>query len=408
MILDIKPVQTGGIEIPEVEFRLNDIYLYVDQIDTLFNWLCAKWEDENPEIFQNKDREILKSEFKQPLLKLKESKFLDKIPMEGYDSIMALYIKIMGTAQTSFPRAYELLNKFFYPKFADDQDKELYGKQHLEVYQPEIENIVNWARSVKGYQVYTIESGMFGGKSTLSFEAIKRLEAEGIKVFTCVGLPQEELMSRNHPEKMKCRRVTETSLNNPYEDAEGNLKPSIKDQMTEFAKENPNGVVYLDEFSFMAESVHEDFRAHVENLGLKLLQTGLSHDALNRPLSLATRYFKYGVSDRTFQCRSFVKNDNGAMVGTRTMRFFILENGQPMPDFAACGGIIIEGATPSILYYPVGEGDHVANVLVNHPALGRAQAVPFYGDKQKHQENFTNVIFVHDRDVAVMKEEEML
>lgn len=406
---------SNTIKSPEISQKLNPrkmaIGAAIRNIVMKFFEKEREWQENNNELFKRgDDANKFQERFKTPLINLFKSGYIDNIPETGLESILAIYRRILEISDRDFPRALELLDKYFYPKFANKSDREIYGQKHKEIYEDVITDIVNWVEQVKGHELYTIVSGMFGGKSTLAFEAIAQLENKGYKVFKCVGLPQQKLMSRNHPEKIECKGVTRETLNTSYsigKDSEGNeiWSKSIKDQLIDFAKHNPYGLIYLDEFSFMEEDVLDEFIAFAKQLDLKVLQTGLSHDALNRPLKPASKYFNLRNSNKIYQCRSFVKNDNGKMVGKRTMRFFKLENSQYLPDFGACRHIVLEGQTPSIVYYPVREEDHPAEILEDSQELDSVWNIEFTAEAQNA---FTERLIADDLQTAANLEEKFL
>lgn len=192
-----------------------------------------------------------------------------------------------------------------------------YTQRHQEEYK-ELSNEL----SKENWEVLVIGSGMFGGKSTLSFFILDKFEEQGYTPIVCMAdvMAEDEnfVTARSYPgeEEDKIRKAIrygeKENTNAEFLDQEGPL------------------IVLLDEFSFyenpntvtkLVDKIRKKNKDRDKNDKIKLILTGLNTNCLGQTLGIFTNLDRYIGEHKEVFCKSFVHTINNEQVGDSTIRY---------------------------------------------------------------------------------------
>jgi thymidine kinase len=158
------------------------------------------------------------------------------------------------------------------------------------------------------WDVLVIGSGMFGGKSTLSFEILDRYKERGYDPLVLIAdvMPEDYVTARSYQGENKKR---------------GAIKYPLQSELLEKSIQN-SSVILLDEFSFLPDikplkGLLEYTKAH----DIKIVLTGLDTNYLGEPLET----YRKTVENSNYKIqnlKSFIPSiDSEVPIGTHTIRY---------------------------------------------------------------------------------------
>ena len=165
----------------------------------------------------------------------------------------------------------------------------------------------------KSWAVLVEKSGMFGGKTSLSFELADSLEQMGysVKIFIADRMGEDFITGRSYQKGSKERKATRY----------GNTFRKIKLPPKEYFVRDENGklrkvhndkrAVILDEFSFLDEKDIKRFVQKCRRENVKVILTGLNRNYLGETLAPFKNLHSIIGNYKEVECKSFVPGIDG-------------------------------------------------------------------------------------------------
>lgn len=262
----------------------------------------------------------------------------------------------------------EVMEVVFHPSEPSQERLEVYKRRHREMYEKRSFAVADILDSDS--DIVILRSGMYGGKSTLATETLKRLGERGYtnSVIIAGVLGDDFTTARCYDGDegiLEAQMVLPDTIEN------------IKAQLLSDRGENERHVVYFDEFSFVEEGLVQEIVDFCSVQNIKLIMAGLDTDYLGRELPTMSRFCE---GDRTHieYCRSFTIHqgdyESEDPIGSHTARYVRLPEGGYVIDVASFP-LAVSKEKPFILYIPVALRHHMRGVLsdvesgVNHPII---------------------------------------
>jgi hypothetical protein len=256
----------------------------------------------------------------------------------------------------------EVMEVIFYPSEPSNERLEVYKARHREMYEIRSVDIADELEA--NSDIVILRSGMYGGKSTLATETLKRLEERGYTNSVIIaGILGDDFTTA------RCYDGDDGVL-----EAEMVLKDTIESIKTNILSDkgdNENHVVYFDEFSFEDGNLVQEIVDFCGERNIKLIMAGLDTDYLGRELPTMTRFCQ---SEKTHieYCNSFTIHqddyENGDPIGSHTARYVRLPEGGYVLDVASFP-LAVSKTEEFVLYIPVAFKHHMRGVLSGQDEL---------------------------------------
>lgn len=206
---------------------------------------------------------------------------------------------------------------------------ELFGKRHKEHYKPkakffsqEIE--YGFQEDQEPYSLI-IESGMYGGKTTLAILIKDELELNPNNcVITCISTAMAE-------DFLTARSISSKPI--PAERFGPNKYEALKDKIRENQAEGKNVTLLLDEFSFLFGKdldMLEDFHQYCKANNVAVIFLGLNKGYTGLPLEIFTRENSNILQSEKYECKAFIpekdNHKNSPPSGKYTTRYVRIGN----------------------------------------------------------------------------------
>lgn len=211
-----------------------------------------------------------------------------------------------------------------------------YTQRHCEIYSKKSEEIFeNFPRCL------ILSSGMFGGKTTLSFLLCEKFEREGKRVEMLIAdvVGEDYITARSYrgSQKKSAKRFGHLT---EYKKTIENLSESEVD------------VILLDEFSFLDVKIIEDLQEMCFANDKKLILTGLSSSYLGKLLPAFEEGSKILKNAQIEECFSFVPGFcEQEPLGRNTVRYLRINNNWVL-DFGLLPLVISKEKTHIVHYTP--------------------------------------------------------
>ncbi len=218
-----------------------------------------------------------------------------------------------------------------------------YTRKHYEIYSIKADKILKNLP-----QCLVLSSGMFGGKTTLSFLICEKLQKEGKKVEMLIA----DVVGENYITARSSKRFQ---------------KKSAKrfGQLTKYKKTIENlaakdiDVILLDEFSFLDIKIIQDLQEMCLSSGKTLILTGLSSSYLGEPLPVFKEKSNIFENAQIEECFSFVPGFcEEEPLGRNTIRYLKI-NGKWVLDFGLLP-LIVSKEKAHIVHYAPAMYEHTA------------------------------------------------
>jgi len=246
------------------------------------------------------------------------------------------------------------------PENLDVSEEKIAGftAKHYEIYSNQAETILS--KPLPSSLV--LSSGMFGGKTTLSFFLLDGLVNQKKKVEFLIAdvLGENFVTARSYKEGDKRGKKCDATRFGFMTDYELTL---------ERLANNGTEVVFLDEFSFLNVEIVEELQEMCQATGKNLILTGLNSSYLGMPLPAFHEDSKILKNSHEEKCYSFVcgfRDDEP--LGTSTIRYVNL-NDRWVLDVGLLP-LVVSKEKVKIVRYAPGMQEHTAvHNLQNHPYL---------------------------------------
>ncbi len=234
-----------------------------------------------------------------------------------------------------------------------EEKRDYYIKKHLEIYSKQAERIVQDLPSS-----VVLSSGMFGGKTTLSFLILDELVKQGKKTELLIA----DLVGENY--------ITARS----YKD--GRKSDAVRfgkvvgyEEKIEFLKESDVDVLLLDEFAFLDLDVVIELQEMCFQKGKNLILTGLNANYLGQVLPAFSENSPIIKNSRIEECYSFVPGFcDEKPLGTSTIRYVNL-GGSWILDVGLLPLVVSKELTHVVKYAPAMKEHTAAHIFQNYPDL---------------------------------------
>jgi thymidine kinase len=158
------------------------------------------------------------------------------------------------------------------------------------------------------WDVLVIGSGMFGGKSTLSFEILDRYKEQGYDPLVLIAdvMPEHYVTARSYQGKRRKR---------------GAIKYPLQKELLDKPIQKPS-IILLDEFSFLSdiESLN-NLLEYTKTHNIKIVLTGLDTNYLGEPLETYRKIVE-NSNYKIQNLKSFIPSiDSETPIGTHTIRY---------------------------------------------------------------------------------------
>ena len=241
-----------------------------------------------------------------------------------------------------------------------------YRETHAHIYKDEASL---WIKEKP--QVTIIQSGMFGGKTTLAFNLEDRLKGEGLHVTNLIAyvMGEDYVTGRSYSTDQSKNRRRAIKFGNPE---------TSKDDIAKLMMANSDYFV-LDEFSFLPDMqvVQALIQACLKN-GKGLILTGLDTNYLGYPLPpfQETGFVKNLPSAKRLYCKSFVPGIcEEEPLGTNTIRYAYI-NGKWILDIGIYPTVVSKEHSRIVRYAPAMKSQTASHVFRNNPHLLSAILYP--------------------------------
>jgi thymidine kinase len=272
-----------------------------------------------------------------------------------------------------------------------------YSAIHRQIHKQLSKDIVN-----SDWEVLVLESGMFGGKSSLGFDILKRLKERGYStgLFISAVMGEDFVTARSYPDGEQIRKAVRYGKDAEEKDFKKIPLPPkeyyIHNEQGKLVKiHNEKRVVLLDEFSFAdEESLHKYMqKCHKEHV--KVILTGLNTNYLGdtlEPFKHLDRIIGKAKYKRV-ECKSFVPGiDNDEPTGTKTVRYlniggrWILDLG--ISKLVTSKEEINKSGKHIALYRPGTEEMTVVYLLRKYPGILNRILHPTEEGKERQEKRF--------------------
>lgn len=213
---------------------------------------------------------------------------------------------------------------------------DFYTSMHFEIYNQKADEIF---RNLPSSLV--LSSGMFGGKTTLSFLLCDKFLSKGKKVEMLIAdvMGENYITARSYKgcQKKPAKRFGKLT----------NYVEIIKE-----LEKSDTDVVFLDEFSFLDVEIVEDLQKMCSKNNKNLILTGLSRSYLGEPLPAFKEDSKILENSNVEQCFSFVTGFcEREPLGTSTVRYVNIF-GNWVLDFGLLPLVVSKEKTNVVRYAP--------------------------------------------------------
>lgn len=208
-----------------------------------------------------------------------------------------------------------------FPPLAQDEEIpiEKYTAIHSRIHKEMTKQILS-----KSWDVLVEKSGMFGGKTSSSFDLADKLERMGYSVKICIAdvMGEDFITGRSYQDGPKERKA----------DRYGKMFPKIelppkeyfvRDEKGKLRKvHNEKRVVILDEFSFLDNESIKRFVQKCREENVKVILTGLDKNYLGETLAPFENLHSIIGNYKEVECKSFVPGlDDDEPTGDSTIRY---------------------------------------------------------------------------------------
>ncbi len=223
----------------------------------------------------------------------------------------------------------EVMQILFLPSEPNEERLNIYKQRHREIYEKRSSELAEMM--IDGVNNMVLRSGMYGGKSTEATLMLQKLQARGFSSTVLIaGVLGDDFTTSRCLEGDEAVLHAEMVLPDSIE--------NIKAQILADKGDNPDHVVYFDEFSFVDVEDVQEVVEFCREENIKLIMAGLDNDYLGRELPPMTRFCS---DEDTFveHCKSFTSHQNDpeteVPIGTHTARYIRLPEGGYVLDMAA-------------------------------------------------------------------------
>jgi thymidine kinase len=230
---------------------------------------------------------------------------------------------------------------------------DFYTSRHYELYSEKAEKIYKDLP-----ESLVLSSGMFGGKTTLSFLLMERLLEEGRSVDMLIAdvMGEDYITARSYKD---CQRRMAIRF--------GNLT-DYERTLDILAKSNTD-VIFLDEFSFLEVKIVEDLQMMCLSEGKNLILTGLNSSYLGQPLPAFSEGSSIIKKSEVEECFSFVTGFcEDEPMGTSTIRYVRIDNRWVL-DFGLLPLVVSKEKTNIVHYAPAIHEHTAVYILQNHQKI---------------------------------------
>jgi thymidine kinase len=241
-----------------------------------------------------------------------------------------------------------------------------YRQRHAEIYQEEADMWIDQTP-----QITIIQSGMFGGKTTLAFNLEDRLKEKGLHVTNLIAyvMGEDYVTGRSYSTDPIKNRRPAIKFGNPE---------TFKKDLSQLMMADSDYFV-LDEFSFLpdtqtVQSLIEACLKH--NKGLIL--TGLDTNYLGQPLPpfQDTGFVKKLNDAKRLYCKSFVPGIcEDIPIGTNTIRYAYID-GQWILDIGIYPTVVSKEHSKIVRYAPAIKAQTACHIFRDNPQLLNAILYP--------------------------------
>jgi thymidine kinase len=207
--------------------------------------------------------------------------------------------------------------------------------------------------SENSWEVLAVGSGMYGGKSTLSFYLLDFLEQKGYKPLVSIA----DVMGEDY--------VTGRSYTGPGNVVRMAERIGIEHNFD--ISENGKRVILLDEFSFLPFPIVENFINKCKERNIKVILTGLNSNYLGQPLDTFQKARE--LIDVEEECYSFIPGQRfEEPIGTSTVRYVRI-NGQWVFDMGILPLVVSKEKTDIVHYSPATYEQTVSGIFKGIPTI---------------------------------------
>lgn len=276
---------------------------------------------------------------------------------EGVEAI--LYLVKEAYNQNELDKIYNLL---FNPQIASKEDVDRFRVGHEEIYSYAALELIETLR-VPG-SVLQLESGMYGGKSTLAEIITDLLVQEGYKSFTLVpDFMEEEIVTIRGKSGVNGKNHEIPAIQ------VGENWPEVLRMIENSANDN-KVVVHFDEYSFMSAEMVDRILTDLVSRGYRVILAGLDTDFMGRKLEGFSIGEKFAQGNM-YTCNSYVfeqtrARELGSPQGRMTTRHIKINNNWVIDLFAP---VVIPKGRSYARYTPGRIIDHIQSLLSSNPLL---------------------------------------
>lgn len=230
---------------------------------------------------------------------------------------------------------------------------DFYTSRHHELYSEKAEKIFKDLP-----ESLVLSSGMFGGKTTLSFLLMERLLEDGRNVDMLIAdvMGEDYITARSYK---NCQRRMAIRF--------GDLT-DYERTIDVLARSNTN-VIFLDEFSFLEVKIVEDLQKMCLAEGKNLILTGLNSSYLGQPFPVFSEDSDVIKNSEVEQCYSFVTGFcEDEPMGTSTIRYVRIDNKWVL-DFGLLPLVVSKEKTNIVHYAPAMYENTAVYILQDHQNL---------------------------------------
>ena len=221
-----------------------------------------------------------------------------------------------------------------------------YTIRHQYMYDKQSDEVVD-----KDWEVLVIGSGMYGGKSTLSFYILDKFSSIEFdtKIYIAEVMGENYVTARSYPGENKLRLATRYG----------------KDSKELNLPKGKNSIVILDEFSFLDLESIKSFVEDCRKNNVKVILTGLNTNYLGDNLPVFNQLHKIVGKHKLVECKSFVPGiDINIPTGSKTTRFVNI-NGIWIKDFGILPLVVSKEYKEIVHYSAATEEQTFKNIFRN-------------------------------------------
>ena len=230
---------------------------------------------------------------------------------------------------------------------------EYYASKHFEIYSNQAKEIL---KDLPPSLI--LSSGMFGGKTTLSFIILDELVMQGKSVSLLIAdvMGEDYITARSYKNGER-RSAVRFGYSTNYEGIIEELRKSNVD------------AVFLDEFSFLDVAIVEALQEMCLEKGKNLVLTGLNTSYLGHPLPAFCNGSSLLEKSKIEECYSFVPNFcDEEPLGTSTIRYVKIADNWVL-DVGLLPLVVSKEKSHIVHYAPAMQEHTAVNILQSRPDL---------------------------------------